>query len=554
MATFRKRGRQRRHPQLALMVPSSRPVDPLGARRAGKALSDLLALAMPVPAERGRKAVSPLVHALLFTLLFAALMGPLLLAPYPFLHDYSEHVARMAVIATIDDNPLLQRFYSIHWQLVPNLGMDLIVPPLIPLMGVEAAGKLFYFLCIYLVLSGAVAVNRSLLRRLTLWPLAGFLFIHNKTFDGGTLNYVLGVGLALWAFAGWIALRERDWRLRLAASTLATLALYVTHLFAVAFYGLLVLAFELWRLATGPRARVALGGDLAAFALPFVIVLALLLDSATSGQGHILWDIYGKRIGLYGLLTGFDDPLEIAVHLAAALGLLWALARRRLRLHPVGLIVLGVALIVFPLMPTMMFGSWGADERFPAGILFLLLGLSSWEMTRRERIGFLAALVALAALESVSVTRGELAITRFDEALIASFDEIQPGSRVLVTRMPQSRLRWSEANGYFHAASLAIIERSVLTSNVYSHPGHHIMSVKPPYRATSDGSEDPPPTVADLAAVDAAPGETTAFYRDWRQHYDYLYVYFFDGNAPPLPGLERVASGPHFQLFRIVGN
>ena len=64
------------------------------------------------------------------------------------------------------------------------------------------------------------------------------------------MNYVFGIGLALWALVAWTALRERNLLLRLSVSMLFVVALFVCHLFALGTYGLGLLAFELHRLST----------------------------------------------------------------------------------------------------------------------------------------------------------------------------------------------------------------------------------------------------------------------------------------------------------------
>ena len=44
--------------------------------------------------------------------------------------DYPNHLARMFVITHIATDPILARMYEVNWNVVPNLAMDLIVPPL----------------------------------------------------------------------------------------------------------------------------------------------------------------------------------------------------------------------------------------------------------------------------------------------------------------------------------------------------------------------------------------------------------------------------------------
>src|SRR6266700_1944993 len=69
--------------------------------------------------------------AALFILLLAITALPVVLHPWPPMSDYINHLARMQVIANIDTDPDLARFYEIDWQVIPNLMMDLIIPQLV---------------------------------------------------------------------------------------------------------------------------------------------------------------------------------------------------------------------------------------------------------------------------------------------------------------------------------------------------------------------------------------------------------------------------------------
>src|SRR6266481_2818977 len=129
-------------------------------------------------------------------------------------------------------------------------------------MSVFAAGQIYTITSFILILSGTVALNRQLFGQWSIMPLIAFPLLYNNVFLVGTMNYVFGIGLSLWALATWVALRERAMVLRLAVSTLFVLALFFCHLFAVGVYGLGLFAFELQRLlALRARKRAALARE-----------------------------------------------------------------------------------------------------------------------------------------------------------------------------------------------------------------------------------------------------------------------------------------------------
>src|SRR5438105_2017301 len=217
--------------------------------------------AEPIPQQAVRFSARQI--AALFVTLAAIASVPILLYPWPPLSDYINHLARMHVIATIRSDPNLALFYEVEWQVIPNLMMDLIVPILQRVMNVYLAGQAYTIMTFVLILSGTLTLNRQLYRHWSVLPLIAFPLLYNNVFLVGTMNYLFGIGLALWALTSWVALRERAVALRLAVSTLFMLALFFCHLFAVGVYGLGLLAFELQRLL-GLRWRGPLAVDGAA--------------------------------------------------------------------------------------------------------------------------------------------------------------------------------------------------------------------------------------------------------------------------------------------------
>lgn len=55
---------------------------------------------------------------------------PVLTVDIPPLVDFPNHLARMHVLATQGSSDIVQHNYDVAWRPVPNLAMDLIVPPL----------------------------------------------------------------------------------------------------------------------------------------------------------------------------------------------------------------------------------------------------------------------------------------------------------------------------------------------------------------------------------------------------------------------------------------
>lgn len=180
-----------------------------------------------------------------FTLLISI---PIWTHPLPPLSDYVNHLARMQVIATLSKNAQLAQFYEINWQIIPNLTMDFIVPPLARVMNIYLAGEAYIVAMFALIISGVLMLNRSLIGRWSVLPLFAIPLLYNYIFLVGLMNYLFGVGVAIWALAGWIAARERRWPLRFLLSTLCVVVLFFCHLSALGVYGIGILSFEIFQL------------------------------------------------------------------------------------------------------------------------------------------------------------------------------------------------------------------------------------------------------------------------------------------------------------------
>src|SRR5450432_1539959 len=89
-------------------------------------------------------------------LLCAVLLSPLLLVEVPPLLDYPNHLARLYVLAFGQHDPVLATMYVAHWAIIPNLAIDLIMPPVLHLLPVHVAGRLMLALVLLLPVLGTV--------------------------------------------------------------------------------------------------------------------------------------------------------------------------------------------------------------------------------------------------------------------------------------------------------------------------------------------------------------------------------------------------------------
>jgi len=478
----------------------------------------------------------------------------------PPLSDYVNHLARMHVIANIASDPTLAQYYEIDWVILPNLMMDLVVPVLGRFMRIYVAGQVFTVTAFVLIISGAMALGRALFGRWTPVPLLAIPLLYNYVFLVGVMNYIFGIGLALWALAAWIRLRDRTWPLRLLLSSVFVVGLFFCHLFVVGVYGIGLLAYELWRFKL--QGREPLQGRVIAFlsaGIPFLPVLPLLMASPTRQLAtDISWEPRGKIDGLMYVIELYSDIVALGIVATIAAAATWAVRRRLLRVHPMAWIVLLVGTVIYLALPRIMFATYMTDQRLPVALAFMLFGCIDLSLNHRlVRRGFVAILLTLVIVRVIEVNVSWANLSTTTSEFRASVKRVKPGSKVLVAYGATTGGDDVADLGLVHAACLAIIERSALVTTAFTVQGKQILHVRPEYRDRVDSNDGTPPTIERLVLAAAAPDDyhedEDTYWQSWPTRFDYLYVLFTDDDSPnPDPDhLTLVQNGSRFQLYRI---
>ncbi len=214
---------------------------------------------------------------------FGLVIIPLTSTAYPPLLDYPFHIARAHIIAHWSESPLLREWYTIHTFLLPNVGMDLIVPLLASVLPIDIAGRVFIALTFGLTLSGCAFLHRSIHGHLSLWPFVSSIFLFNWVLLLGFMNYLLGLGLLLWATGIWIILSRSAAWLRIFSGSILAVALFFSHAAALGLYAIIVAGYELQRsLETLRRSKRLAASGPAIGASIFIIPTYLFIRSPTA--------------------------------------------------------------------------------------------------------------------------------------------------------------------------------------------------------------------------------------------------------------------------------
>jgi len=298
---------------------------------------------------------------------------PLIWPDIPPLVDLPGHMGRYRVQLDGGAHPWLADWYDFRWSLIGNLGIDLLIIPLAPLLGLEGAVKLIVLVIPVLTVTGLLWIAREVHGRIPATALFALPLAYSYPFQFGFVNFALSMALALNLFALWLRLaRLGRLGLRAAVFVPASCLLWLCHTFGWGVLGVLAFSAEMIRqhdkmTDRGPRhwltAWIRAGFGCAPLALPFLLMLAWRSGEHVTGRtgDYFHWrakityvlmvlrdrwmafDIASVTVLFLILLKGIrDDRIEYSRHLTLSF------------------LFLGT---VFVLLPRIVFGSAYADMR-----------------------------------------------------------------------------------------------------------------------------------------------------------------------------------------------
>ena len=508
--------------------------------------------------------------AALFILLALFTVAPLLVISVPVLIDYPDHLARMWLQMELPHRDAADAHYVLDWKLIPNMAMELVVPALGRLTGLETAGRIFVAMAMLMPPLACLLLHRALHGRANLWPLASLLFTYNAVLYWGFLNYLFGLGVALLAFWLWvISVRiPAVWRAVLFAPVAALL--FILHLFAFGVYGLLVLGFEVARRET-PFRHALLARETVIALMQFVPAGAMWLITLRNG-GPLLID-FGD---IWLKVNALQAPMAFgavpgALTMALIVPTIVAMRIGTLRVHPwmkFPLLLLGAAALA---MPSWVMGSWGADMRVPVALPFVLIAGTQVATTRRRAAIFLAACATIFLVLRVSALARNWHAIEQDFAEFRTMATILPRGATLLpvlAPIPDERqaipglpswLGGRTKRDYNHMATLAVIDRDAFVPNLFS--GWTQISPAPKNRARFVSQDDPlSPEQLFYGALPAADRTVVvppnrlgrpAYWLDWPGKFDYVLWIDFAVPGPVPSQLQLIATGSFFRLYRV---
>ncbi|MEY4054725.1 MAG: hypothetical protein RL519_60 [Pseudomonadota bacterium] len=386
---------------------------------------------------------------------------PVLVATYPQMVDYPAHLARYYVMLERGGNAFLERYYDFEWKWTGNLAADLLIRPLAPLFGLEAAGRIIAGLVPLLTALGILAVEWSLRRRIGIAAMLALCFVWSPSLILGFVNFGLAQAAALFAFAAWVRLEGKAWRPLLFLPV--GIAIWIMHVSGWGMLGILVFGYE-WHRHKG----------LAAFVAPWPLFLPFLSLIAGDHPGSL--PSYGPNVWVFKWAIwkqAMRDSVVWLDHwslLFFATILIGSLLLRKIdgRLGWAAVILLAGSIAV----PRHIFGGDLADARMIySGLLVASLALT-WQAPRW--LFWIAPALFLARLGVTTDTwqRGSART----EQLLAALDHLPRGARVANLVVTNSGV-WGY-NAQEHIGGYAVLRKDVLINAHFAIPGVHMIRAR----------------------------------------------------------------------------
>jgi hypothetical protein len=502
----------------------------------------------------------------LWFLLAVAATIPFIAADILPLTDLPNHIARYYIFLNVDHSPFLSKYYEVHWHLIGNLGVDVIVRAIGPFFGAELAARIAVGMIPPLTIAGIYAVSRALNGEVMPSALLALPLAYNWPLNMGFVNFSLSAAMALLIFALWIRLRAWSVLGRLLLFAPLSFGTWLAHVAGWGLLGLAVLGFELDRAyrSYGFRLRWLISAAIATLPFALMILLIVLWRGETPSPLGITYssDIVSKKFK--SIATIFREE-----YLAWDLGTLFAFFSLVITLYFAGgkrfVYVAGIIALLltlaFALCPEELFTSLYADRRLlPYAAIFVALsvGVSDRALSRerRRRILSVIAMGAIAffiARLSVTLIVWERFNRSFDQHM-ALLPQIPSHSRVFGLVVRPCGWSWDFETRLDHLQQFAVTRRESVINGLFEYSGS--TQVEAHYRKLDGYGPNMPSAVQnETCALPYSPVTLQkAIMRFPRDHFDYVWLLSPD----PLPpfdssGLSLIGSGKNDRLYRIDG-
>ncbi len=445
-------------------------------------------------------------RAFVAAMAFAAAV-PLLWPDVPPLVDLPGHMARFRVQLSHGGVPWFAEWYDFRWQLMGNLGLDLLVELLAPMLGLEASVKLIVVAIPPLTAVGLLWIAREVHGRIPATALFALPLAYSYPLHFGFVNFALSMALALNAFALWLRL-ARLGRIRLRAILFVPLGtlLWLCHTFGWGVLGVLAFSAELIRQHDQRRGHGFVGSWVVPWfqagihCLPLAPPALLMLmwrSGHVSGQTADWFNWRAKVNWVTMVLRDRWMAFDIA-----SVGVLFLVVFKAVRdpniqySRHLGLSALFL-LAVYILLPRIVFGSAYADMRLvPYMLAIAVIAIRSRPGRELRHAAVLAAIgLAFVLARTAGTTWSFLLYDRAYDHELAALERLPEGSRLVSFVGETCYDEWTMTR-LQHLPGMATVRTLSYTNDQWSMLGAQQLTVR--YRAARPFAHDPSQIVTNV--------------------------------------------------------
>ena len=414
---------------------------------------------------------------------------PLFWPTIPPLVDLPGHMGRYRVQLSADQYPWLNDWYDFRWSLLGNLGFDLLIIPLAPLLGLEGAVKLLVIMIPLLTVFGLLWIAREVHGRIPPTALFALPLAYSFPFQFGFVNFALSMGIALCLFALWLRMaRLGHLRARAIVFVPASCLLWVCHTFGWGVLGILAFSAEMIRQhdLRGDRGAghwlvswIRAGLGCMPLALPMILMVFWRSGDHVTGQTGDWFNWHAKIQWLTMILR--DRWLAFDIGATAVLMLILFKGLRDPAIGYSRNLALSALFLagMYVLLPRIVFGSAYADMRLaPFMVAIAVIAIRPKPSMTARHAGIIAALgLTFFTLRIGGQTISYALFARDYDRELAALDHLPVGAR-LVTFIGQGCNNPWAMTRLEHLPALALERRGAYANDQWSMAGAQLLTTR----------------------------------------------------------------------------
>ncbi len=407
---------------------------------------------------------------------------PLLWPTTPPLIDVPGHMGRYAVqIGQAGENARI--WYDFRWDLIGNLGVDLLVQFIAPLVGLQLAVKLIVMLIPCMQVAGFLLAAQEVHGKLPATACFAAPLAFCFPFQFGFINFSLSVALAFLALSLWVRMGKQE---RILARAICfvpiSLIIWICHIVGLGLFGVLAFGAEIARLYNRETNWKRLPFLAAVHCLVLVAPFLLMIFKRSEAGGlhaHDWFDWTLKWSWMKMVLRDRWEDFDKASALILALPFLLACRRKGVRWSGGFLIAALICMGLFALLPRILLGSAYADMRlFPYVLVIGLLSIGPAIHLQKKVVCFVACFaVAFFVVRTVATTISLKWASDEQEQHLLALPHIPMESRLFSMIGKPCQPGWALQRND-HLPSLALVKRHAFANDQWNLPGSQLIHVK----------------------------------------------------------------------------